>query len=508
MKIRPVVLPALVALIPGVLTGCGGSSFNGTLNTGGGSGPTPPAGTPTVTALSPSSAVAGGQGFTLTVTGTNFKSGDTVEWGFTPLTSIYVSSTEMTAQVPASDIATPGGITVIVVTPTPASMNFGALFTISVPPLTGNTSFTLSSVTIEANDMVWDPVSQLMYLSVPSSNAANGDTITTLNPATGQLGVSQAAGGEPDRLAVTSEGSYLYAGIDASGAVQRYTLPNLGADISIPLGSYSASQPYFAMDVESAPGSPHTVAVVRGVSGISPTEQGGVVIYDDAVPRATSVPGAMSGVGPIDVITWNSGATDLFGIDTELFPSGDLYELAVGTGGVQLAQDFKYQSISGFNGVHYDATTGYVYSDTGMVIDPASGAVVGSYPTGNIQGGYSLGPVMVPDGSLHIAYFLGQTQYGNGLGEWALEAYDLTHFTFLGAVALTNVVGTPVKLLRWGSNGLAFVTGMGNGHGPVQGDGVYILSGAFVTSPASRNSGTVPQVVSFRPFNGGFASGR
>jgi IPT/TIG domain len=482
---RTALIAPVILILGALLSGCG-SQFNGAANTGGGAGPTPPAGSPTITSLSPSTAVAGGPSFTVTVTGTNFASTDTVEWNFTPLSSTYISPTEMQAQVPASLIATPGGVSVIVATVPPQTMNFGGSFTIEVPPLSGNTEFTLTTVQIEANDMVWDPVSQQIYLSVPSSNGTNGNSITALNPSSGQLGVSQPAGSSPDRLAVSSDGSYLYAGIDGSGSVQRFTLPNLGSDINIPLGSYLANEPYYPMDVEVAPGSPHTIAVIRGVTGISPNELGGVAIYDDAVPRADVVPGFSPGPGPIDLITWNSDATDLYGIDTEDSPDGNIYVMPVNAAGVQLATPDFFQIMTGFLGLHFDATTGYLYCDNGTAINPLTGVIVGTYPTNAIQGGISVTGAMVPDGELNIAYFLVQTQDEGGTSQWALEAFDLTHFTFLGAAEIPNVIGTPVKLIRWGSNGLAFLTGYGGGHGPFQGSGVYLITGDFVISPAAQ----------------------
>ncbi len=44
------------------------------------------------------------------------------------------------------------------------------------------------------------------------------------------------------------------------------------------------------------------------------------------------------------------------------------------------------------------------------------------------------------------------------------------------------MTGAPVKISRWGSNGLAFLTS--GAQGPQQGDGVYIIRGAFVTTPS------------------------
>jgi photosystem II stability/assembly factor-like uncharacterized protein len=72
------------------------------------------AGLPSVTALSPASVTAGAAQFTLTVTGSNFVSGAAVEWNGANLTTTFVSSTELTAIVPATDVANAGTATVTV----------------------------------------------------------------------------------------------------------------------------------------------------------------------------------------------------------------------------------------------------------------------------------------------------------------------------------------------------------------------------------------------------------
>ena len=501
------VIPAVLVL--GALMGCSsGAKFTGSLGNNG-NGPTLPPGQPAVTSLSPSTVVAGGPAFTLTLTGVNFSPGLSV-YGFGPgLVTTYVSPTEMQVQIPAADIAVPGTDTVVV---TQDTLNFGATLTVTVPPLTGNNAFTVSKVDIQANDMVWDPISQQIYLSVPSSNGANGDTITALDPSTGQLGISQNAGSEPDRLALASDGSYLYAGIDGSASVQRFTLPNLGMDINIPLGSDIVNigtggtvnyGPYYAMDVEAAPGSPHTVAIVRGVWGMSPRELGGITIYDDAVARPTSVPGfgSQGNSSTIDSIQWDSSATQIYGEDNET-TSFDFYVLSVNSSGVQVTKDYPGVLGGSYANLHYDATTGYVYGDYGEVVNPSTGTVVGSFPTNTVQGGFVDYSVMVPDGTLNIAYLLGETEWQQqttpGSTGYVLEAFDLTNFTFIGAIPIPpipNVVGVPVKLIRWGTNGLALLMGSPYGAGsPNTGVGpeVYLISGAFVTNPAIRKQGMPP----------------
>jgi hypothetical protein len=74
---------------------------------------------PTVTSLSPSSVVAGAEAFTLTVNGANYQPGNlasVVKWNSTALTTTYVSSTQLTAAVPASLLTGPGTVNVAVVT--------------------------------------------------------------------------------------------------------------------------------------------------------------------------------------------------------------------------------------------------------------------------------------------------------------------------------------------------------------------------------------------------------
>ncbi len=74
--------------------------------------------TPTVSSVSPASATAGGSQFPLTVYGTGFGSYSVVQWGTstssTGLSTTYVSSTQLTATVPANLIASPGSATIFV----------------------------------------------------------------------------------------------------------------------------------------------------------------------------------------------------------------------------------------------------------------------------------------------------------------------------------------------------------------------------------------------------------
>src|SRR2546428_10561923 len=63
---------------------------------------------PTTTGLSPTAAVAGGPGFTLTVTGTNFIGGSVGRWDGADRATTFVSATQLTAAIPATGVATAG----------------------------------------------------------------------------------------------------------------------------------------------------------------------------------------------------------------------------------------------------------------------------------------------------------------------------------------------------------------------------------------------------------------
>ena len=110
----------IVALIG--VWGCGGGTSESVDNQS-----SPP--TPTISTISPNSTVAGGAAFTLTINGTNFVAGSMVNFGGSALATTFVNSTQLTAAIPASSIASTGTVAVTVTNPAPGggtsnAMNF------------------------------------------------------------------------------------------------------------------------------------------------------------------------------------------------------------------------------------------------------------------------------------------------------------------------------------------------------------------------------------------------
>ncbi len=69
---------------------------------------------PNISGLMPNPVVHGASAFTLTVGGSNFAQDSVVYFNGAPLTSAFVNATQVTAQVPASNVATAGMASVYV----------------------------------------------------------------------------------------------------------------------------------------------------------------------------------------------------------------------------------------------------------------------------------------------------------------------------------------------------------------------------------------------------------
>jgi len=92
---------------------------------------------PILTGINPSSALAEGAGFTLTITGLNFRNGASILWNNSPLSTAFVNSSQLTATVASYLISSTGTASVSVVNPdggTTANATFtinGAILTVT-----------------------------------------------------------------------------------------------------------------------------------------------------------------------------------------------------------------------------------------------------------------------------------------------------------------------------------------------------------------------------------------
>ncbi|MCY1080129.1 IPT/TIG domain-containing protein [Archangium lansingense] len=170
---------------------------------------------PTLTALSPSQGERGGVAFTLRATGTGFVPGATLSFNGNSRSTTYVSPTEVTAAIPASDLGTTGSFPVTVANPAPGggasnSLDFSVVAPNPLPSVSslspcgtvaGTAGFTLTlsgtgfvagasatfngspvTVTFVSTGELRASIPASLVASAPSGNAA---AVVITNPAPG-----------------------------------------------------------------------------------------------------------------------------------------------------------------------------------------------------------------------------------------------------------------------------------------------------------------------------------
>lgn len=224
-----------------------------TIDVPGGSNPAP-----TLAAISPASAAAGSGALTMTLTGSNFIAASEVRWNGSPLAAVtYVSSTSLTATVPAGLLATPGSASVTVHNPAPGGGTSAPhTFTITAPA--AKLAFTTQPGNGTAGSL-------LAVQPVVAVQTAAGATVTTDSTTVVTLAVSGGAtltctGGLSRTV---SAGVAAFSGCTVTPAGTGYTLL---ASSSPPLTS-AASAPF---DVTAAPPASTSQLAFPAVTGPVP----------------------------------------------------------------------------------------------------------------------------------------------------------------------------------------------------------------------------------------------
>jgi uncharacterized repeat protein (TIGR01451 family) len=283
----------------------------------------------------------------------------------------------------------------------------------------------IRQISLVTRDLVADRSSERLFATVPATGGAMSNSLVRLDPRSGAIENVTYVGQDPNKLAASDGGEYLYIGLDGESTVRRF---DLGPQVLGP--AFSIGSGLYALDLEVMPGAPDVVAVSR--SQFAPFGPVGIAIYDHGLKRTNEFADA-------HVIAFGSSSI-LYGYhnyDTAF----TFYRMSVSSDGVNLL-NYSSPLIGGFTDIQYDG--GRVYTELGQVVDPELMVRVGRLP--------STGPVR-SEAALNRVYVLGQSG-----GSWVLGAYDRTTLAVSGTLTIPGIVGTPSSLQRWGTNGLAFRT--------------------------------------------------
>jgi hypothetical protein len=404
----------------------------------------PPA--PTLTSLSPNAGPIN-TAAAVTLYGTGFTASSTVAMNGMNITATFVSSTELTVAISASSVTLPGNLNFTVTTPAP-----GGGTTASLP----YTAY----IGIPNNSMVYNPVNGLFYVSVPSSaGAPYGNSVVSVDPETGALGTPIPVGSDPDQMAISSDGTILWVGLDGASAVRQVNLTTGTAGLQFSLGANGGvyDSPPTALALAALPGSPNSVVVATEVLDIY---EGTIGIYDSGVLRGSSASGGVTNT--FYALLTNGSKNEIYAggstYNTFTYSASGLTALAtVSTGNTYASSTSKEMQIAG----------GVLYTDSGQAFDAESGGLLGTfYLTGTTA---AQGPT-VADTTLGLVFVLDDSQSYSYGSYNQIQSFNLTNYTSTGSAVIsvgvpgvTNYTASsyPSHLTRWGTNGLAFRDSLG-----------------------------------------------
>jgi hypothetical protein len=378
---------------------------------------------PTIASLAPSP-VQTQSAFTLTVTGTGFNTSSVVRWNGAARSTTFVSSTLLTAAIPASDVATPTTVSIVVANPAPGG-GASAPQTLSVQASSLAITGTLTLPNIA---LVRDSIRGVLYASVTAAGGANANSIVKIDPATATIIASLPVGVNPGPMAMSEDGQFLYVGLLGAPRIVRVNLQTFGKDIEFDLPASAFSGSLYAGELLVLQGLPRSVVVSLSNHCCSPSLEG-VAIYDDSVPR----PDKTDALGASRIVRGPTAAA-IYGFNSQGYSY--FHRMLVTPTGIKedASTDGLLQS---YRDIAYDG--GFVFGTDGAVIDPVAMTLLGRLPVS--------GDAVRPDvanGRVHI------------LSSPTIHTYSAARFNYnarIGVFTDNAVAGN--TLVRWGANGLA-----------------------------------------------------
>jgi hypothetical protein len=222
------------------------------------------------------------------------------------------------------------------------------------------------TVGLKAWRIVYDPVTNRLFASL-ASDSGHADSIAVINPATAAVERFVPVGSQPNRLALSDDGRYLYVGLEGPGAIRRVEV-GAGGQLTpgpeFPVGKSASGSTLRPGEIAVLPGNPHSIAVWRG-------DGEGVAVYDDGVMRPS--------VGECyncASLAFNDTPERLYGINSES-TAATLSRFVVGPTGVTRVDETAQFFSAAFAGIRYAG--GLLFSGGG-VADPETLETVAHLP--------------------------------------------------------------------------------------------------------------------------------
>ncbi len=419
---------------------------------------------PDISAISPNFVQAGSAAFTLTVTGTGFNADSLVKLGTTSLPTTYVGPTQLTASVSAYQVANYGWAPITVSNPMPG----GGLS--QVMPLT-----IYDLVNVPASGLLFDPYSQLLYATIPSTaTTLTGNSVVSINPATGVVGTPVLVGSQPTVMAETSDGNYLYIGLSGADSLAQFDLlhQNVKATIPISLVQNGSATSVAATWLAAMPGSDVTLAV--GSNNV----WGNFGIFDISGNTGSFRPnlsGIYEGANPIF-----ADVSHVYAYDNQT-SGAEFYRYSVNASGLTVIDGTTLEGLGGFSG-SIQLAGGLVYGGAGGIINPSTTppSQVATLPSFDFYNSGVSGESVAnaPDPSLEKEFLVLENIAGTSA--YGLVRYDLTTYLPEAFLDMPTSLQPQSPMLRFGQDGLALLSSVQNYSTNQPAVTLVLLRGPFV----------------------------
>ena len=395
---------------------------------------------PTLALASPPTVPIGSSAITLQVLGNNFFPASVVRVNGIAQPTTYISSTSVSATVSASAFTTLGEFPVTVFNPAPGGGE-------SAP-------FTLTSyqtITMAASALVYNPTTSLLYAAIGTGAASNANTIAVVDPVTATVKQFLPVGNDPEKLALSGDGQFLYVGLNGDHKIQRINTATLTIDENFALPTLGG--PLTVRDMKVIPGSPNSIVVALALLG-SPSEAGIALFTSGAL--VNFLPDDFADHFP-SVDSFDFAGTPSVVYSLPLSINGAFGVFTIDASGI-------HQQLTGTSGTTSQTTGSIVVSDgkllytnSGQIWNPAPQTLAGTY-----NPSLFFASSVVPVTSLGRTFFLDRFATFDDFQSVSVEAYDQKALTVIGTVPFLSATvnsTTSSNMVLWGTNGFAFIGG-------------------------------------------------
>jgi hypothetical protein len=372
---------------------------------------------------------------TLVLTGSNFYPASVAKLNGVAVATSFTSNTSLSVTVPAASLTTLGEQLLTVFNPTPGGGISGSL------PLTP-----YGALVVNTAAAAYVPATSLIYAAIPASAPSNPNTVLPIDPAKVTAGKPIPVGKDPEFIAASDDGSYLYVANRGDESVQRINLKTGAVDRTFPFTPNIYCPTCTILDptaLATVPGAPQEVLLAQG-SILTLYNDAGLVNYIPdssccfADPSFYSI--ALSG-DPLTIYGLPFSYLGDYFQTVNLTSSGLQYTRPSGPGsgpdnqaGATVISDGKL-----------------LYTNSGQVWDPRTKTKIGSFKLSPFL------PQIALDSSLGEFYAVGQQSYGENIAI-VLSAYNSQSYALTGTVAFPQTYWpNQSSLMRWGTDGLAFI---------------------------------------------------